>query len=191
LTLEDVSGVVETRMRDNCNDCGWPYDYFTVTNEVWAAADLDPRAICCLACLERRLKRPLTIDDFRAAPINRQAYAAAGKLSVVLEHEQRRFQEREALMGDPWNLTVQQFSMDVEAQLSMVASHPFWPAEDHTPIEQRRRRLAAEQAIDDLARSVGELYPDLPLHKAEYFLHGEARKRFQALVRELKEMRLV
>jgi hypothetical protein len=178
-------------MRETASkDCGWPYDYFTVTNEVWAAAELDPRAICCLACLERRLKRPLTIDDFRVAPINRQAYAAAGKLSVVLEHEQRGFQEREALMGDPWNLTVQQFSFDVLARLDLTASHPFWPAEDHhTPVEQRRRRLAVAQEIDDLVQSVSGKYPDLPVWKVEYFLHGEARKRFQALIREPRELK--
>jgi hypothetical protein len=45
-------------------------------------------------CLEHRLKRPLTIDDFTVCPVNRQAYAGAGKLSLVLEHEQR-IQERQ------------------------------------------------------------------------------------------------
>jgi hypothetical protein len=175
----------------NCNDCGFSFDHYMATDEVWAAAELDPRTICCLACLERRLKRPLTLDDFTVCEINRQAYAAAGKLSIVLEHEQRGFQERKALMGDPWNLTVQQFSFEVRAQLDMTASHPFWPAEDHTPVDQKRRRLAVEQEIDGLARAVGELYPNLPLYQAEYFLHGAARRRFQALVRELKEMSCV
>jgi hypothetical protein len=155
-------------------------------DEVWATAELHARAICCLACLERRLKRPLTLEDFTVCSVNRQAYAAAGKLSIVLDYEQQLFREREALMGDPRNLTVQQFSFDVRARLDLAASHPFWPGEDHTPVEQRRRCLAVAREIDGLARSVGELYPDLPLYKAEYFLHGEARKRFQALVRELR-----
>ena len=155
---------------------------------MWSSAELDPRANCCLACLERRLKRPLTIEDFPVSPINRQAYAAIGKLSLVLEHEQRRFQEREALMGDPQNLTVKAFSMDVRAQLHMFASHPFFPPEDHRPIEQRRKRLAVAQEIDKLTRSISKKYPDLPLLKAEYFLHGKARKRFQVLLRELEEM---
>jgi hypothetical protein len=162
-----------------------------VTNEVWASAELDPRAICCLACLERRLKRPLTVDDFTVCPRNRQAYPAAGRLSVVLEHEQRRFQEREALMGDPQNLTVTAFSWQVKSQLTLLASYPFFPPEDHTPRAQRRRRLAVEQEIDKLTRSVSKKYPDLPLSKAEYFLHGKARKRFQDLLRELKEMSCV
>jgi hypothetical protein len=172
----------------NCNDCGYKLDLFMVRDEVWAAAGLDDAAICCLACLERRLQRPLILDDFTPGSVNRQAYAAAGKLSVVLENEQRRFQEQEALRGDPWNLTVSQFSMDIQAQLDLASDHPFFPPEDHTPIEQRRRRLAVQQEIDGLVRSVAKLYPDLPLYQAEYFLHGQARKRFQALVRELQEM---
>jgi hypothetical protein len=55
-------------------------------------------------------------------------------------------------------------------------------------IERKRRRLAVEQEINDLALSVSEKYSDIPLWKVEYFLHGEVRKRFQALMRELDEM---
>jgi len=55
-------------------------------------------------------------------------------------------------------------------------------------IERKRRRLAVEQEINDLALSVSEKYSDIPLWKVEYFLHGEVRKRFQALLRELDEM---
>jgi hypothetical protein len=158
---------------------------------VWAAAGLEDSAICCLACLERRLKRALTIDDFPVGSVNRQAYAAFGELSVMVEDEQRRFQEEQALRDGPLNLTVTAFSWDVQAQLAMVASHPFFPFEDHTPIEQRRRRLAVQQEIDGPVRPVVKLYPDLPLYQAEYFLHGKARKRFQALVRELKKLSCV
>ena len=44
-------------------------------------------ADCCLACLERRLKRLLTISDFTMCPANRLAYAAVGEVSVVDEYE--------------------------------------------------------------------------------------------------------
>jgi hypothetical protein len=81
--------------------------------------------------------------------------------------------------------------MDVKAQLHMIANCPYFPPEGHRPLEQRRRRLAVEQEIDKLTRRVSKKYPDLPLLKAEYFLHGKARQRFQALLCELKEMSCV
>jgi hypothetical protein len=70
-------------------DCGKAelWNYYMATDETWAAADLDPQEICCFACLEHRLQRPLALDDFPPYPVNRQAYAAAGKLHIVLEAE--------------------------------------------------------------------------------------------------------
>jgi hypothetical protein len=47
-----------------------------------------------MACLERRLKRQLTIADFTACPANRMAFAAVGRISVV-EKEERHFKQRE------------------------------------------------------------------------------------------------
>jgi hypothetical protein len=48
-----------------CTDCKFvPFDHYMVWDELWAKAGLDPREICCLECLERRLGRPLGIDDF-------------------------------------------------------------------------------------------------------------------------------
>src|SRR5215475_10402786 len=67
-----------------CLDCGYLYDWYMVTNEVWEAAGLPPDALCCLACLEHRLDRPLTITDFTPCLINRLAFAAAGKLHVIM-----------------------------------------------------------------------------------------------------------
>jgi hypothetical protein len=77
--------------RFNCVDCWQPFPVYLVTNETWAAAGLHPHADCCLGCLQNRLKRSLTIDDFPPCPVN--AYALTGKLAVMLE-EERRFQER-------------------------------------------------------------------------------------------------
>jgi hypothetical protein len=90
---------------------------------------------------------------------------------------------REALVGHmPWesiqNLTVEELSVWVTAKL-----------EDHEQaMERRRHRLAVEDEIDDLGRSVWEKYPDLSVYKVEYFLRGEVRQRFQALLCELTEM---
>jgi hypothetical protein len=85
------------RMNMDCIDCGWRLDYYVVTDDTWTAAGLHPSVYCCLACLERRLRRPLTIDDFTACLVNRLAYAAAGKLSVLIEHERREERHREQL----------------------------------------------------------------------------------------------
>ena len=53
-----------------CIDCGGNSDWFMVTDEVWEAAGLPSWEFCCLACLERRLKRPLTIGGFTVCPLN-------------------------------------------------------------------------------------------------------------------------
>jgi hypothetical protein len=47
------------------------------------------RDFYCLACLERRLQRPLDLSDFPPLPVNALAYAAVGKLCVVLEEHAR------------------------------------------------------------------------------------------------------
>ena len=56
-----------------CAVCGaFPPDAYMVRDDVWQAAGLAPKDHACLPCLERRLGRPLTIDDFAPVPINRQ-----------------------------------------------------------------------------------------------------------------------
>jgi hypothetical protein len=90
---------------------------------------------------------------------------------------------REVLAGDlPWeniqNLTLEELDLWVKAKLEDLEQ----------ALERKRRRRAVEAEIGDLARSVSEKYPDLPLWKVEYFLHGEVRKRFQELMREIDEM---
>jgi hypothetical protein len=37
--------------------------------------------------LERRLKRPVTVQDFTHCPVNRLVWTGAGKLAVVIERE--------------------------------------------------------------------------------------------------------
>jgi hypothetical protein len=54
-----------------CVDCGKDTgnsgEYYSVGDDVWAASGLAPNGgMLCLACLEKRIKRPLTADDFTA-----------------------------------------------------------------------------------------------------------------------------
>jgi hypothetical protein len=66
-----------------CVDCGSILDYYMVFDKVWRKAGLADSDRCCLTCLEWRLGRPLSIDDFPPLQVNRMAYAAAGRLSTV------------------------------------------------------------------------------------------------------------
>lgn len=64
-----------------CHDCGLDVadsgDYwYMVWDEVWAETGLDPDdGFLCVPCIERRLGRALTPDEFNDAPINRMAWA--------------------------------------------------------------------------------------------------------------------
>lgn len=70
-----------------CDDCGVDttpeppagWEYYMVHDPVWAAAGMpvpdDPEGfvgegILCIGCLEKRLGRKLTPDDFTGAPVN-------------------------------------------------------------------------------------------------------------------------
>lgn len=48
-----------------CDDCHKPFDYYGVTAQVWAEADLALGNNVCLLCLRKRLGRPLAEPDFR------------------------------------------------------------------------------------------------------------------------------
>lgn len=55
-----------------CADCGvecWPWEIYSVTDEVWAEAD-DPKGCLCIECLEEKLDRYLVSGDFPSLPIN-------------------------------------------------------------------------------------------------------------------------
>jgi hypothetical protein len=53
-----------------CGDCGKNTaegECYMLSHELWAATGLNPDdGMLCLSCLETRIGRPLTIDDFRA-----------------------------------------------------------------------------------------------------------------------------
>jgi hypothetical protein len=67
---------------DRCPDCGTEvtpntppgtpdWQWYIVYSHVWEAADLKFTDGCwCIPCLEKRLGRVLTVDDFLPAPIN-------------------------------------------------------------------------------------------------------------------------
>jgi hypothetical protein len=61
----------EISTRFHCVDCGEctlsSGEYYRVDNELWAASGLGPNdGMLCLHCLERRIGRELTLDDFTA-----------------------------------------------------------------------------------------------------------------------------
>ena len=58
------------RDRYLCLDCKGTSDPFMVYNEVWAKAGYKPKDVCCLDCLEKRLGRPITVEDLTPASIN-------------------------------------------------------------------------------------------------------------------------
>jgi hypothetical protein len=70
-----------------CIDCGWILDHDMVFDDVWSQAGLAGPEHCCLGCLERRLGRPLSVDDFPPCLVNRLAYAATGRMPIVLKEE--------------------------------------------------------------------------------------------------------
>jgi hypothetical protein len=69
---ESVNHEPEIYTRFRCVDCGKDTggengEYYMVRDDVWAASGLSPNGgMLCLACLERRIKRPLTDKDFTA-----------------------------------------------------------------------------------------------------------------------------
>ena len=59
----------------NCVDCRWNTlllgEWYTVRNDIWKAAKMATMDGClCIGCLEERLDRMLTPDDFVKSPIN-------------------------------------------------------------------------------------------------------------------------
>jgi hypothetical protein len=66
----DFDPEIDTTFR--CVDCGKDTmggEYYSVTEEVWAASGLAPHGgMLCLADLERRIGRWLTLDDFEDCP---------------------------------------------------------------------------------------------------------------------------
>ena len=45
------------------------HEYYSVNDEIWKVAGMDS-GFLCIGCLERRIGRSLTPDDFKDCPIN-------------------------------------------------------------------------------------------------------------------------
>jgi hypothetical protein len=68
MTMSELAGT-------NCTDCRWctPLlgEYYMVHDNVWKAAGMEPEGGClCIGCLEERLNRMLTPDDFMDCKLN-------------------------------------------------------------------------------------------------------------------------
>lgn len=66
--LDDrIFGCMDCGVCTNCNG-----EYYMVHDEVWYSAitAMDKRHMLCIGCLEQRLGRLLTKDDFIDAPVN-------------------------------------------------------------------------------------------------------------------------
>ena len=61
-----------------CVDCGKNTlggEYYMVRDELWAASGLEPNdGMLCLACLEKRIGRLLTLEDFAAVVPSRECW---------------------------------------------------------------------------------------------------------------------
>jgi hypothetical protein len=62
---ERVFGCIDCGVCTNCNG-----EYYMVHDEVWIEANPKGRGMLCIGCLEMRLRRLLTKDDFTDAPVN-------------------------------------------------------------------------------------------------------------------------
>lgn len=50
-------------------------EYYMVSDDLWAASGVAPNGgMLCLACLERRIGRPLMFDDFTATRPSRECW---------------------------------------------------------------------------------------------------------------------
>jgi hypothetical protein len=82
--------------RFNCVDClrNTIDEYYMVHDVVWEAARMQPHGgMLCIGCLETRLGRTLTADDFTNYPINRDAFSHR---SARLRHRLRTHRTRKA-----------------------------------------------------------------------------------------------
>ena len=53
--------------------CG---EYYRVSDELWTASGMSPGSgMLCLSCLEKRIGRPLSLEDFIAVLPSREAWA--------------------------------------------------------------------------------------------------------------------
>lgn len=92
LALQHSSCVCDAYYMFKCSDCGdctqCTDEYYMVEDEVWYSAITarSKPAILCIGCLEQRIGRLLTKDDFSDAPLNSMPFWPRSKrLATRLE----------------------------------------------------------------------------------------------------------
>lgn len=69
-------------------------EYYMVTDELWAAANKKKRGMLCIGCLEARLGRELTAEDFPPLPINRGVFYMSDRLKARISTSNGASRER-------------------------------------------------------------------------------------------------
>jgi hypothetical protein len=72
---EPYPGYWQEEAQANCVDCRWNAvrlgEWYMVHDDVWKAAGMETMGgALCIGCLEERLGRDLTADDFMDCPLN-------------------------------------------------------------------------------------------------------------------------
>lgn len=101
------------------------------------------------------------------------------KVRELPQSEQDHLRE---LMPEEWSvirdLEIEELSLYAQAKLD----------DANTRLERTQQRLAVEEAITELVRPLVASVGDLPLCKLAQFLRRDERQRYEALMRELKEL---
>lgn len=179
----DYEAEIDTRFR--CVDCNFDTlgtEYYTVSDELWAAAKMAPHGgMLCLACLERRIGRLLVIEDFTACCPTLaawQRHQAARQMQLSLALMPATKEERPMLTDDRPNVVKfpnapkPEWASDVDAHLldRLIAK-------GYLKHHQRHDWCAVEMAINSaFAACVFDPRPELnPQEVIEHMLKHPPR----------------
>lgn len=80
-----------------CVDCKCVVEGFMVHDELWQSAFYSKKELACIACLEKRLYRPLTVNDFTKSIINinifrayRMGFAAREEIQIGVDRDREQ-----------------------------------------------------------------------------------------------------
>jgi hypothetical protein len=112
---ESIDRDPEVEKRFRCVDCGKEAEYYTVAVELWASTGLAPNGgKLCLACLEKRIGREVTLDDFN-------------RLLPLREEWKRHVAQRAAppvAPGDLWDEAWRRLAAAIMAEAEAWLPHP-------------------------------------------------------------------
>jgi len=73
----------------DCKDCGIhtgeAHEYYMVNNDLWKQHGTE-QGMLCIGCLENRMQRQLTADDFTDCALNNGIYGQSPRLQQRLGH---------------------------------------------------------------------------------------------------------